>query len=182
MSNYLLTGSEIQRFHEIQKYLPVFEPMSNPDYAIMYRLFSVSPGQQFLPELIVNSGAVTEISGAIRIEKIIHRFNDESLAAEFLTDLGTENLASYKETTHTDAYGRQTKDIEIQVINFSRLDFNFDFRNGKIEKGFYLEVFRSGSIMNGGLKQLEEKVEYDALGRLVSDTYLKYFKVEDDKK
>ncbi len=180
MSNNALTGSEISRFHEIQNYWPIFEPISNTECAAMYPLFSVPLGQQQSPELLIFSGGYLQTSGSIQIEKIIHRFDDDTDAVNFLTDIGPENIASYTENIIIDELGQETKLIEIQVINYPVLDFTFDFVHGKVEKGFYLETFRSGSITSGGLRHITDKVVFDKYGNIASDTYLKYFKIEGD--
>lgn len=180
MANNLLTGSENIRFKELQNYWLVFEPISNPDYAVLYPLYTMPLGQQQVPELTIFSGGYIQNSGAITIEKIVHRFEDDTDATNFLTEIGPENIASYIEKTNIDELGQESKVIEIQVINHPVLDFSFDLIHGKIEKGFYLEVFRSGSIASGGVKHITQNVEYDKFGNISSDTYLKYFKIEGD--
>lgn len=180
MSNYKLTGSEDHRFHEIQNYWPVFEPIYNDEFVAKYRLFTAPLGQQFLPELIINSGGYSIASGAIQIEKIIHRFDDETEAVKFLTDIGPENITSYVEHVSINRLGQVEKIIEIQVINDPEVEISFDFNNGKIERGFFIETFRSGSMISGGVERIKEKVILSKDGQIISDTYLKYFKLKSD--
>ena len=175
--NNLFTGSEATRFEEIQNYWLVFEPISNSKYAIVNRLYTVPIGQTVKPEFILNTGSYTTVSGSISIEKNIHIFEDETEAAEFITDLGVSNIVSTVQRQERRGSEEFTV-TEVHVLNFPEVNFNFAFRDAIYDKGFVINVFESSSI----LKEVFEDEVYDNKGRLVSDTYLRYFKLQSDKK
>lgn len=178
MSNSSLTGTEIRRFEEIQRQWLVFEPTTSPMEES--DLYTVPLGQTVEPEFIIHSASYSHVSGAIEIEKIIHRFTDETDAAKFLTEIGLDNVVSYREVTEDSALYGIDSIIEIQVINYPTLTFEFNYLDFEANKGCKLEVFKSGSIAEGGTRKVTDKVVFDKNGTVISDTYLKYFQIETD--
>lgn len=179
MSISNLTGSERLRFKEIEEKWLTFEPISYPDFSY-YKLYTVGLGQSIEPELLIESGSFSNISGTIEIEKIIHRFDDETEASKFLTEIGINNISSYKENREENELGEEVTTVEIQVINFPKLDLFFSLLDAKLNKGFIVEVFKSGSIEEGGVRKVTDKIIKDKRGRIISDTYLKYFDIKSD--
>lgn len=178
MSNPL-SSSEVSRFNELQNYWLVMEPISSPDFAIDNRLFTVPLGQTIRPQMLVRSGSFSFLSGAIEIEKIVHVFDDENEANEFITDIGERNIVAKIQRTETFNGGLSSRTLtEIHLVNYPTLHFEFDFLDANFNSGFYLNVFSSGSE---GLRQVFEHLVFDRSGRIISDTYLKYFKVEGDR-
>lgn len=181
MPNNSLTGSETSRFTQIQNGWLVFEPISDEDVSLKSFLFSVALGQDELPTLIIDSGSVSTQTGSIVIEKEIHIFDDESEAIEFLTQIGSENISSYTETEIQTALG-SSKLIEIHVINYPDINLNLSMINGPMSNGFVVEPFLSGSPIDSrvNLEPVTSKILFDNRGRLISDTYLRYFAIRSD--
>ncbi len=174
--NNAFTGSEAARLEEIQNYWLVFEPMSDELYALTNKLYTVPQGQTVKPEFIINSGSYSSTSGSIDIEKIIHIFEDETEATNFITDIGPQNIVSAIQ--RNERRGSTTVRVtEVHVVNCPQLDLSFFYRDANYDNGFFLNVFESGSV----LKEVFDHEIYDKSGRLVSDTYLKYFKIQGDK-
>ena len=181
MSDSLLTGSELQRFEELHDRWLVFEPMSNYEFATYSNLYTLPVGQDIRPEIIVNSGSVSSISGTITVEKDIHVFFDEIEALQFLNEFGT-NISSYSKTEINDDIKGLITRYEIHVINYPEIEIGFDIINGENKLGFVLQPYISGSSEFGEdssnqilLEKVSKKVLYNTNGDIVTDTYLKYF-------
>lgn len=186
MSNNELTGSEDLRFSQLQDFWLAFEPLSHPDHAVSYNLFSVPLGQTKSPTLLIESGSVLSTTGSITIEKEIHVFADETEAFRFLTDLGPENVASYSEAEVEDGILGTTKLIEIHVINHPVIDLNFILQDAELDQGYIVEPFLSGSSLEASgsrvdLEPVTKKIVYDSQERIISDTYLRFFCIETDE-
>lgn len=178
-----LTGSENLRFKEIDNNWLVFEPLINGDLSEKFaNLYTVSLGQNYSSELLIDSSSFDQdtVSGAIIIEKIIHQFDSETEASEFLTDFGEENIVSRIDTIETSDLYENSELIEIQIVNLPEFDVLFNLTNKDINKGFIVEVFKSGSIEEGGTQKAESKISIDRYGRLISDPYVQYFKIKND--
>lgn len=186
MPNNELTGTETLRFDQLQDYWLVFEPLSNPQHAVMSSLFTVPLGQTKAPTLNVFSGSVLSTTGAVTIEKEIHLFADETEAFRFITDLGPENIASYIEVEVEDAIIGTTTIVEVHVINYPELTFEFDLEDIDLDRGYIVEPFFSGSPLDPAgsrvdLEPVSRKITYDNQERIVSDTYLRFFLMETDE-
>lgn len=185
MSNNSLTGSELQRFEEIHDRWLVFEPISNENYALHTNLFTVDPGQTRRPEFVIYSGSVPFSGSSLTIEKDIHIFYDETEAAEFVNNVGSENICLYQEVDYTDSNGSKDRVTEIHVINYPEIKLSLDIVDFSEAQGFVASVFLSSSIEDAqgknNLIEQSKKILYDKNGRIKSDTYLKYFKIEGDK-
>lgn len=170
MTRNSLTGSQAEREIEIQNYSLVFEPIASKNLEDQNLIFSVPVGQTFKPELIISSGSYPSISGAILVEKEIHLFSSEQSANEFLNDIGYKNVTSIKEIiSKTDP---SKKSYEIHIITHPILEFNFEIEDLEERNGYKVEIFRSGSF---GLEPVYKKILRDDRGRLLNDSYLKYF-------
>lgn len=179
MSIANMTGSESLRFEQMHDSWLVFEPESH-EKALQYPLYTVPLGQDVEPELVVDSGSVKTDNDGIRIEKFIYRFNTRKDATDFITDIGPENVISVLETIETGPSGLISTVVEVQVVNFRKIDFIFDYIDYDIKKGFIVEVYKSGSIEEGGTRLVSDEIRRDGQGRIVSDTYEKYFSLELD--
>lgn len=178
-----LTGSEETRFNEIDNYWLTFEPLNNGDLSEKFAsLYTVSLGQNYASELLINSSSFDQdtVSGAIILEKIIHQFDSETEASEFLTDFGQENVVSHIERIETSDLYENSELIEIQIVNLPTFNIEFNLTNKDINKGFIVEVFKSGSIEEGGTQKAESEIVIDNYGRLISDPYTQYFKIRSD--
>lgn len=173
MSRQSLTGSESKRQIEILNRWLSFEPISNEDYAISGVLYSVPLGQHFSPDVRLNSGSYTSISGTIQIEKDIHQFEREEDASIFITENGPENIILVQ---NKNIYNRDI--IEVHLVNQKNIDIFMEIDNLDERNGYRIEVLRTGSF---GLEEIPRKIKKDKRGRIISDTYLKYFDVEVDK-
>jgi hypothetical protein len=129
---------------------------------------------------MINSGTVTLLSGAINVVKDIHVFNNDTEVSRFVNEIGVSNIASVSErerpVARDGAYFLETT-TEIQLVNTSQISIGLDLINGEIKRGFKIEVFKSGS---NGLKEVQRNPEFGADGGLISDTFLKYFEIEED--
>lgn len=171
-----LTGSESARYDIIQNHWVVFEPISKYDKSIVYNLYSVPLGQNIEPTVIINTGSVTtDVSGVLSIEKEIHVFYDETLAGNFITEIGPENVLSIEERIVNDPIQGESSVIEVQIVNYSQIAVDLSLQNDLVEKGFFLEIYKSGSE---GLRKAPREVRLDEFGNLISDTYLKYFEIK----
>lgn len=173
MSIISLTGTELSRFNEIEDRWVNFEASSDPR-AYNYNLYSVPHGQSHGSEFVVLSGVVQNSSGSIEIEKRIHIFEDEVEAGNFINDVGLQNIASYSESFFLRSDGTSYKKIEVHLINYSQLLYEFSLLNNTVSRGFKVEVFFSNSV---GLKEVEKKVEFNLNGEVINDSYLKYFDI-----
>lgn len=181
MADTKLTGSEASRFFDVHKYWLNFEGATHED-ALQYYLYTVPLGQQFSSELNLDSGSYETLSGAIFIEKNIHQFDSEIEAGNFVKDVGEDNVASIKEKNEESVVYNKSDLIEVQLINHPEIDLGLFFSDREIEKGFVLEVFKSGSIEEGGVRKVTEEVVEGRNGDIISDTYLKFFDIETDEK
>lgn len=168
-----LTGTELSRFNEIENKWVNFEASSN-DKLYNYNLYTVPHGQTYGSEMVVLSGVVQNSSGSIEIEKRIHIFEDEVEAGSFINDVGIENISSYTENPLLREDGTPYKRIEVQLINYSQIPYEFLLLNNTVQKGFKIEVFFSNSV---GLGEVDDRVEYNLNGEIINDTYLKYFDI-----
>lgn len=174
-----LTGSESERFREIRDYWAVMSPSTTDKFA-NFCLYNVPNGQTFATEFIINSGSATFTSGTVEIVKNIHIFNSETAVSEFVNEIGASNIASISERERPVAVGgvfRLQKTTEIQLLDTSEISIDFDLVNGEIRRGFKIEVFASSST---GLKEVQRNPEFGADGGLISDTFLKYFEINED--
>lgn len=177
------TGSESTRFSQIQNHWLVFEPISDEEVSLRNFLFSVALGQDKAPIMHIESGSASTITGSILIEKEIHIFDDESAAVEFLTEMGSQNISSYTETEIESEIG-SSKLIEIHVINFPEVKLDLAIIDGPDNGGFIIEPFLSGSSLDVNsrvdLEPVSSKIVFDNTGRLISDTYLRFFVINSD--
>lgn len=186
MSNNALTGSEPQRFEEIHDRWLVFEPVSNENYNVRQNLYTVDPGQTKRPEFIIYSGSVPFSASTLTIEKDIHIFYDETEALEFIANVGTDNISVFQETDYANSDGSKSRVTEVHVINYPEVNLSLDIIDFSEAKGFIANVYLSSSVQdslgsNNVLLKQNKKIKYDKDGRISSDTYLKYFKIEGDK-
>ena len=186
MPDASLTGSENDRFNQIHSNWLVFEPISNSEKSVKYGLFSVPLGQNKSPQIIIESGSVSSLNSEILIEKEIHCFDDETEAVKFVNNLSPENIAAYKEIEKIDIVGVTKKFIEVHVINYPNIDFNFSISDfADIENGFMLETFFSGVSGSQAdivdFQPVTKKIVFDKTNcKVVSDTYLRFFCLESD--
>ena len=174
-----LTGSETERFEEIRDGWAVFSP-STTDKFMHYSLYGVPNGQTFASEMLIDTGSVTFVSGVITVVKDIHLFNNDTEASKFVNEIGVANKASVSERERPVSIGgvyRLEKTTEIQLVSIPEFTIGFDLLNGEVKRGFKVEVFRSGS---DGLREMQRNPEFGADGGLISDTFLKYFEIEED--
>lgn len=178
-----LTGTETARFNEVKQRWVNFEPESSGKF-LNYGLYSLPLGQTFAAEMILNTGSVTFESGTVNIKKDIHVFEQETEALRFMNEMGTENIASITEryVPGEPIRGRSPdlsvkKIIEIQLVNIPQLNFEVSLLNKEVERGFKVEVFSSGS---NGLYEIQQKPKFNAREEIVSDTFLKYFEVQEE--
>lgn len=178
MSDSNFTGSESSRFLEVHDNWIVFEPLSS-DKNMKNHIFSAPLGSQVLPVLSFNSGAAETNDKGILIEKLIYKFEDESKAYEFVTNIGEENLVSIEEKIIERLDGKRYYDAEIHLLNQEEIEIEAEMQDFQISKGFKIEIWTSGSIEEGGSK----KISQDYLikdGSIISDTYLQYFTIITD--
>lgn len=168
-----LTGSSASRINEIENNYLNFEPAVDSRF-YQYPLYTVPIGQTFAPEMIVNTGSAQMVSGSIVVEKIIHIFESETEAQDFINTTGRENIASIVRRPFIREDSSFYFKTEIQLINYSKLGFDLELKNLEIERGFKIEVFLSGS---NGLEEIDDKPVFNLRGDLISDTYLKYFEI-----
>lgn len=171
-----LTGTESQRFEEIRDRWAVFSaPVS--DKFIKNNLYSVPLGQTFAAEVLFESGSVLFTSGTVEVKKDIHVFELESEATSFINEIGEQNIASISERFRVED-GLTTKKItEVQLVNISEIDLMFELLNANNKLGYKVEVFSSGTF---GLKEVQKYAEYNARDEIISDTFLKYFEIEEE--
>ena len=173
MGRESITGSQVSRQTEIQNKCLVFEPITHEDYALSGILYTVPLGQFFTPDVTIFSGAYEVSSSMIQIQKDIHVFDREQNASDYITDIGVENIVLVKETEIDEESW-----IEVHQINNPKLEFEFEINNLEERCGYKIEVLRSSSF---GYEEVSREVKKDKLGRIISDTYLKYFDLEVDK-
>lgn len=173
MTRETLTGSEATRQTEILNHWLSFSPMSDENYAISGVLYTVPLGQTFEPEMTIVSGAYAMSGTFIKIEKDIHLFERELDASIFLRDVGIQNISLVKDR---EIDGQRW--IEVHLINHNKLNFQFEVSDLEEREGYKIEIFRSSSF---GYEDVPREIKKDKHGRLVTDTYLKYFDVEVDK-
>lgn len=172
-----LTGTESDRFSEIRDRWITLSPAS---YGLLQQndIYTVPLGQTFAAEVVIQSGSIPEVSGTISIKKDIHVFESELEAARFMNEIGENSISSVTERMRVDA-DTPRRITEIQLINLSDIDFGLELVGANLQRGFKIEVFASGS--DGILREIQKDPEYNANDELVSDTYLKYFEIEEDK-
>lgn len=184
MSNYSLTGTEAERFSDIQNRWLVFEPSPKFD-KYYYKLYTTQIGQNVEPEFYIVSGSVPiDSNGVLTIEKEIHVFYSDSDANEFLSAIGPENISFYKEEELIDPVGGATKKIRIGLINYPEVLLDMEFNYLDPRKGYMAEVFFSSTVASGemyDLRPVGKEVIYNSDGDIVSDTYLRYFSIEEEK-
>lgn len=172
-----LTGTEEVRFKEIQKWSLTSEPKSDPRL-LQYPLFTVPVGQTFAPSMIINTGSISMVTGTVEVQKNIHLFEDNEVAAnKFINEVGTENLCAYIENFGIRPDLTSYKIIEAHLLNYPEIKVDFELLDIKSTKGFKIEVFASGS---NGLTEVERRPVFDINGNLINDTFLKYFEIEVD--
>lgn len=180
MSVTSLTGSELARFENIHDNWLVFEPVTHEN-AIQYGLYTVPIGQTQEPELFIDSGSVLTQADGISIVKSIYRFFNETDAANFISDIGIDNIVSYCEITKENELGEDEHEIQIQVVNSPIVTFDLSFLDFEIRQGFVVEVFQSGTVEQGGTRKVLEEIVVDRNGRIINDTHSKFFIIETDK-
>jgi hypothetical protein len=175
--NYL-TGSQTERFEEISQRWLVFSAPTTDKFT-NYALYGVPSGQTFSTTMLLDTGSVTFVSGAVQIVKDIHLFESENEASKFVNEIGTENIASVSVRSRPavvdGAYVLKTV-TEIQLANVPEISFDLDLLDGEVKRGFKVEVFHSGS---NGLTEVQRLPEINLNGVLISDTFLKYFEIEE---
>lgn len=172
-----LTGTESSRFFEIRDRWVTLSPTS---YGLLQQndIYTVPLGQTFAAEVVIQSGSIPETSGTIYIKKDIHVFESELEASRFINEVGENSISSITERVRVE--GDVERQItEVQLINLSDIDFGLELIGANLQRGFKIEVFASGS--DGILREIQKDPEYNARDELVSDTYLKYFEIEEDK-
>lgn len=172
-----LTGTESNRFLEIRDRWATLSPVSN-GLLQQSDLYTVPLGQTFAAEVVIQSGSVPEASGTISIKKDIHVFESQLEALRFINEVGENSISSITERVRVEA-DTPRQITEVQLINLSDLDFGLELIGANLRRGFKIEVFASGS--DGVLREIQKDPEYNASEELVSDTYLKYFEIEEDK-
>lgn len=168
-----LTGSENLRESEILNRWLSFSPMTNQDYAISGVLYTAPVGQTFAPEMVILSGAYAMSGTFLEVQKDIHLFQREFDASLFLRDVGVENVSLIK-----DRVIDGERWIEVHLVNHPKLEFEFEINDLEERRGYKIEVLRSSSF---GYEDVSREIKKDSRGRVVSDTYLKYFDIEVDK-
>lgn len=168
-----LTGTQNLRFDEIQNRHLVLEPVSS-DKFYKNSLFTVPIGQTFSPEMMVSSGSIVSTSGTIVIEKIIHIFESETEAANFINEIGEENIASIIKRPYLRDDATSYLKTEIHLINYPIIESEFQLKNMDVERGFKIEVFLSGT---NGLIEINKEPLFNLSGRIISDSYLKFFEI-----
>lgn len=171
-----LTGTETERFKEIKDRWTTFSSETK-GFSLKYPIYTVPIGQTFAAEVVVQSGSIPVFSGAVDIKKDIHIFESELEASRFINEIGENAISSISERYRIDEGLTTRKITEIQLINLSEIDFGLDLLNANFNKGFKVEVFSSGS--DGILREIQKEPEFNANDELVSDTFLKYFEIED---
>lgn len=175
MSYLPLTGSEEYRFYEIQQKWLVFEPMTDSEFAIKDKLFDVPMGQQERPVFNVDA-PYDSGSNQITIQKIIHRFEDETDASEFITSLGENNYQAIIKKIENGVLV-----TEVHVVNLPLLEIScsFDYLNTK--NGYFAKVYVSGTQFGNvvRLTQIDDNQTTKVNDSLVLDGYLKHFLIKD---
>ena len=168
-----LTGSQTQRDAEISNKWLVFSPLTHEDFAISGVLYTVPIGQDFSPEVIIDSGSYSlDGEGYISIEKTVHLFERQQDAADFITEIGKVNITTIKK--------RKIEGViwwEVQLINHPNIEFLFSIEDFEERKGYQIAIQKSSSF---GFEDINREVKINN-GRLASETYLKYFDIEVDK-
>lgn len=126
----------------------------------------------------MQTGSVPMISGTIVVKKDIHIFESEQEADRFINEAGEDSISSVSERygINPDLTTRKIK--EIHLINLSDIEILMDLiNNSGIDGKFKVEVFASGS--DGKLKEMQKEPEYNLNGEIISDTFLKYFEIEE---
>ena len=170
-----LTGSQTERFNEIQQRGLVFSPPTSSKF-YSYPLYTVPIGQTYAPEIIMETGSFSMVSGSLLVEKVIHVYESETEAANFINSIGQENIASFIRKPFLRENGSVYFHTEIQLINYPIISFPISLKDAEVQRGFKIEVFLSGA---NGLTEIDDDPIYNNQGELVSDTYLKYFEVSD---
>lgn len=176
MSIISLTGTTNVRMTEIEKNWFITEPTSD-GRAYQYSLYTVPIGQTYAAEMFINTGSLSLTSGTLQIQKDIHIFENEADSDAFLTEVGIENVASISEKYGIRDDFSSYRIIEVQLINYPKIVIDLNVLNCPLERGFKLEIFKSGSL---GLTEVEKDVTFNLRGDLISETYLKYFEIEGD--
>jgi hypothetical protein len=180
--NNQFTGSELRRIQSIQDKSIVFEPISSEEYSFSSRLYTVPLGQLVEPYLLAMTSSFSSSNGEIQIVKEIHTFlSDSEELSEFITEIGTENIVCIKETTSTVAGTTSTPETievtEVHIVNNPMDRVVMEYVDFDEKAGYIIDVFLSTSR---GLEPVYEDARLDQKGKLISDTYLKYFKLKSD--
>lgn len=184
--NNRFTGSETQRFSSILNRWLVFEPISSEDYSLVNKLYTVPLGQTVKPELYANTGSFSSSTDTIQIVKQVHVFvRDSEELNDFITEIGTDNIVAIKETTRdidstigTSAASVTVDVTEVHVINNPAGVITMEHIDFEEKNGYVIETYISTS---NGLDRVYEDLRLDRNGRLLNDTYLKYFKLVSDE-
>lgn len=173
MNRPFLTGTQSQRETEILKRWLSFSPITHQEYAISGVLYTVPIGQYYAPEININSGSY-EKGGQdfFEIKKDVHLFEDRQVAVDFIRRIGKKNI-----TTIGSRQIDGKRWTEVQLINYPNLDFSIEIEDLEEREGYRIEIEQSSSF---GYHPINREVVMKN-GRLVSDTYLKFFSVETDK-
>jgi hypothetical protein len=171
-----LTGTTDSRMSEVENRWLITEGNSDPRF-YEYSLYSVPVGQTHAATMFINTGSLSLVSGTLEIEKDIHIFEDEADADAFLTQVGIANVASISEKYGIRDDLSSYRIVEVQLINYPKSKIDLSLIDCELERGFKLEIFTSGTL---GLSEVEKEVRFNANGDLVSETYLKYFEIEED--
>lgn len=178
MSDSNLTGSENSRFVEIHDSWLVLEPTSYYEN-IKNHVFDMPLGSQILPVLSFSSGSVETNEKGILLEKLIYKFEDETKAYEFITNIGEENLVSVEENIIERLDGKKFYDIEVHLLNQEEVQIESEFFDFESSEGFKIEIWSSGSIEQGGSRRIEQDYIIKD-GKIVSDSYLQHFTIITD--
>jgi hypothetical protein len=168
-----LTGTQNQRIEEIQQRHLVFEP---PTSSKLYKnpLYTVPMGQTFAAEMTADTGSFLAISGAIHVEKVVHIFENETEASQFINSTGQQNISSIVRRPFIRENGSIYYKVEVQLVNYPQIKIPLSLAGCEIQRGFKVEVFLSGA---NGFREIDDLPVFNIRGDLISDTYLKYFEI-----
>lgn len=168
-----LTGSATSRFQEIEDRQIVFEPISSEKF-YQNPLYTVPIGQTFAPEMIFNTGSFVDSTGSVVVEKIIHTFESETEASNFINEVGEANIASIVRRPFLRDDGTSYFKTDVHLINYPFIEFDVILNNSEVERGFKIEVFFSGET---GLTKIGKEPLFNSTGEITLDTYLKFFEI-----
>lgn len=150
--------------------------MTDERFALSGGIYSVPLGQIDPSTFTLTTGSLDQTGQYILIEKEKHVFDTELGAANFILEIGIENITTYYEHEIETSPGIIKIQYVIEVINHPTFEIDAVEKNFEPKLGYRVEVFQED---HNHLVKMDREIIENPLVGLLSDPFLRYFDIKD---